>query len=79
MFYCSTIQLQIDFLMMESIFSFLSSYFSIIFLSKGKISKCISLFLCHIEPKWFCQMRLENFDSNILLQQSDETVCFFTC
>ena len=31
--------------MMESVFSFLPSYFSIIFLAKGKISKSVSLFL----------------------------------
>ena len=39
--FCSSTSLTI---MMESIFSFLSSYFSIIFLAKGKITKC-SLFL----------------------------------
>ena len=37
-------------MMMESTFSFLSSYI-IIFLVKGKISKSISFFLSHIVPK----------------------------
>ena len=38
-------------MMMGSIFSFSPSYFSIIFLTKGKISKSISLFLSHIGLK----------------------------
>ena len=33
---------------MESIFSFLSSYFFIVFLDEGKNSKSISLFPSHI-------------------------------
>ena len=65
--------------MMESIFSFLPSYFSIIFLAKGKISKSISLFLSHIGPKQCWPIRLQDFKSNISLEQSDEIVCFFTC
>ena len=36
---------------MESIFSFLSSSFSFILLTKSKSSKSISLFLSHIGPK----------------------------
>ena len=36
---------------MEYIFRFLPSYFSIIFLAIGKISKSITLFLSHIGPK----------------------------
>ena len=65
--------------MMESIFSFLPSYFSIIFLAKGKISKSGSLFLSHIGPKRCWPIRLQDFKSNISLEQSDEIVCFFTC
>ena len=38
-------------MMTEFDFSFLPSYFSIIFLAKGKISKSVSLFLSHIGPK----------------------------
>ena len=65
--------------MMESIFSFLPSYFSIIFLAKGKISKSISLFLSHIGPKRCWPTRFYDFKSNIFLEQSDEVVYFFTC
>ena len=65
--------------MMESIFSFLPSYFSIIFLAKGKISKSVSLFLSHTGPKWCWQIRLQDFKSNISLEQSNEIVYFFTC
>ena len=65
--------------MMESIFSFLPSYLlSIIFLAKGKISKSISLFLSHIGPKRCWPIRLEDFKSNISLEQSDEIVYFLT-
>ena len=65
--------------MMGSIFSFLPSYFSIIFLATSEASKSISLFLSHIGPKWFWPFRLHNFKSNISLEQSDEVVYFFTC
>ena len=65
-------------MMMESIFSFLPSYI-INFLAKGKISKSISLFLSHIGPKQCWPIRLQDFKSNISLEQSDEIVCFFTC
>ena len=65
--------------MMESMFSFLSSYFSIIFLAKGKISKSVSLFLSHTGPKWCWPIRLQDFKSNISLEQSNEIVYFFTC
>ena len=65
--------------MMESVFSFLLSYFSIIFLAKGKISKSVSLFLSHIGPKRFWPIRLQDFKSNISVEQSDEIVYFFTC
>ena len=58
-------------MMMESIFSFLPSYFSIIFLGKGKISKSVSL-----QSDW--PIRLQDFKSNISLEQSDEIVYFFT-
>ena len=46
---------------MESIFSFLSSYFSFIVLAKGKSSKYISLFLGHIGPKQSFPIRLQDF------------------
>ena len=65
--------------MMGSIFNFLPSYFSIIFLATSETSKSISLFLSHIGPKWFWTFRLHNFKSNISLEQSDEVVYFFTC
>ena len=61
---------------MESIFSFLPSYFSIIFLAKGKISKSISLFLSHIGPKQCWPIRLQDFKSNMSLEQSDKIVYF---
>ena len=79
--------------MIESIFSFLPSYFSIIFLAKGKISE--SMFLSHVEPKWFWPIRLQDFKWNmyiwfiwfiwriwfisrdIFLEQSDKIVYFF--
>ena len=77
MFYSSTM-LEFDH-MMESVFSFLPSYFSIIFLAKDKISKSISLFLSHIGPKWCWPIRLQDFKSNISLEQSNEIVYFFKC
>ena len=64
-------------MMMEFVFSFLPSYFSIIFLAKGKISKSVSLFLIHIGPKWCWPIRLKDFKSNIYLEQSDEIVYTF--
>ena len=64
---------------MESIFSFLPSYFSIIFLAKAKISKSVSLFLSHTGPKWCWPIRLQDFKLNISLEQSNEIVYFFTC
>ena len=67
-------------MIMESVFSFLSSYFSIIFLVKEKINKSISLFLSHIGPKWCWLIRLQDFKLNIIsLEQSNERVYFFTC
>ena len=66
-------------MMMESIFSFLPSYFSIIFLAKGKISKSITLFLNHLGPKQCWLIKLQDFKSNISLEQSDEMVYFLTC
>ena len=68
--------MQID---MTSVFSFLPSYFSIIVFANGKISKSISLFLSHIGPKRFWQIRLQDFKSNISLEQNDGTVYFFVC
>ena len=65
--------------MMEFIFSFLPSYFSIIVLAKGKISKSVSFFVSHIGPKQCWPIRLQYFISNTSLEQSDEIVCFFTC
>ena len=62
-------------MMMESIFGFLPSYFSIIFLAKD--SKSISLFLSHIRRKQFWPIRLQDFKSNISPEQSDEIVYFF--
>ena len=64
---------------MKSLFSFLPSYLSIIFLAKGKISKSVSLFLSHIWPKQCWPIRLQDFKSNISLELSDEIVYFFTC
>ena len=64
---------------MESVFSFLPSYFSIIFLAKGKISKSVGLFLSHIGPKRCWPITLQAFDSNISLEQSNEIVYIFTC
>ena len=46
---------------MESIFSFLSSDFSFIFLAKGKSNKPIMLFLGHIGPKRSLAIRLQDF------------------
>ena len=66
-------------MMMELVFSFLPSYFSIIFIANGKISKSGSLFLSHIGPKRCWPMRLQDSKSNISLEQGDEIVCFFTC
>ena len=59
---------------MESVFSFLPSYFSIIFLAKDKISKSVSLFLIHKEPKWCWPVRLQDFKSNISQEQSNGIV-----
>ena len=59
-------------MMMKSIFSFLPSNFSIIFLVKGKISKCINLFLSHMGTKQCWPIRLQDFRLNISLEQSDE-------
>ena len=59
-------------MMMEYIFRFLPSYFSTIFLAIGKINKSITLFLSHIGPKGCYSIRLQDFKSNIPLQQSDE-------
>ena len=66
-------------MIMESVFSFLPSYFSIIFLAKAKISKSVSLFLSHTGPKWCWPIRLQDFKLNISLEQSNEIVYFFTC
>ena len=66
-------------MMMESIFSFLSSYFSLTFLAKGKSSKSISLFLSHIHPEQSCQSDGRIFISNISLKQSEEKTYFFAC
>ena len=66
-------------MMMEYIFSFLPSYFSIIFLAKGKIGKSVSLFLSHKVPKWCWPMRLQDFKSNISAEESNELVYFLTC
>ena len=63
-------------MMMESTFSFLLSYFSIIFLAQSKISKSVSLFLSHIGPKWCRPIRLQDFKSNISLKQSNEMSTF---
>ena len=65
-------------MIMESVFSFLSSYFSIIFLVKGKPSQSVSLFLSHIEPKWSWPTTLQDLKSNISLEKSNEMVYFFT-
>ena len=64
--------------MMESIFSFLSSYFSLIFLAKGKNSKSISLLLSHIGPKRSCQSDCRISIWNISLEQSGNSL-FFAC
>ena len=63
-------------MMMEGIFNFLPTYFSIIFLPIGKISKSASLFISHKGPKWCWPIRLQDFKSNISLEQSDEIVYF---
>ena len=65
--------------MMEYLFSFLPSYFPIIFLTKGKISKSANLFLQHIRPKQRWPIRLQNFKSNISLEQSTKIFYIFTC
>ena len=62
---------------MESVFSFLPSYFSIIFLAKAKISKSVSLFLSHAGPKWCWPIRLQGFKLNVSLEQSNEIVYFY--
>ena len=68
-------------MMTESIFSFLPSYLSIIFLLKGKISESVSLFLSHMGPKRCWPIRLHDFKSNIAsyisLEQRDEIVYFW--
>ena len=61
---------------MESVFSFLPSYFSIIFSAKSKISKSVSLFLSHTGPQWCWPIRLQDFKSNISLEQGNEMVYF---
>ena len=79
-------------MMVESIFSFLPSsvrihtnkYIEILllyhlFLAKGKISKSISLFLSDIGSKQFWLIRLQDFKSNISLEQNDEIVYFYAC
>ena len=66
-------------MMMESNFSILPSYFSIIFLAKSKISKSVSSFLSHIGPKWCCPIRLQDFKLNISLEQSNEIAYLFAC
>ena len=82
MFYSSMV---LHAIMMESVFIFLSSYFSIIFLAKGKISKPVSAFLSDIGPEWCWSIRLQDFKSNISLEQSNEIFTFlknfyfFTC
>ena len=48
-FYSSTMHL---IMVMKSVFSFLPSFFSTIFLAKGKISKSVSLFLRHFFSIW---------------------------
>ena len=58
---------------MESIFSFLSSYFSFFFFS---LSKFIILFLSHIGPKQSCKSDCKIFISNISLEQSQEIAAF---
>ena len=63
-------------MMMESIFSFFPSYFSIIVLARGKISKSARLYLRHIGPKQCWPIRLQDFKSNISLEQSNEIVYF---
>ena len=63
--------------MMESIFSFLPSYFSIIFLAKAKVSKFVSLFLSHIGPKRGWPIKLKDFKSNVSLEQSNKIIYFF--
>ena len=64
--------------MMEFVFIFPPSYFSIIFSVKGKISKSVSLFLSRIGPKRCWPIRLQDVKLNISFEQSDEIVCFFT-
>ena len=66
-------------IMMEPVFSFLPSYLSIIFLTKGKISKFAGLFLSNTRPKRCLSIRLQHLKLSISLEQSDEIVYFFTC
>ena len=61
-------------MMMEFIFSFLLSYFPIIFLAKGKISKSVSLFLSHTGQKVFGLSDSKILSQYMSLEQSDETV-----
>ena len=64
-------------MMMESVFSFFPSYFSIIFLAKGKFSKTVSLFLIHIGPRRCWPIRLQDFKSNVSLEQSKKNNLLF--
>ena len=58
--------------MMKSIFSFFHLLFQV--LAKRKTSKSVSLFLIHIGPNWYWQIRLKDFKSNICLEQIDEII-----
>ena len=64
---------------MESDFSFVPSYFCIIYPDKGKISESVSLFPSHLGQKWCWPIKLQDFKSNISLEQSNEIVYLFTC
>ena len=59
-------------MMMKSIFSFFFHFTSL-----SPKSKSISLFLSHIRRKWCWPIILQDFKSNIPLEQSDEIVNFF--
>ena len=59
-------------MIMESIFSFLSSYFSFSFLA----SVNLLLFLSHIGPKQSCKSDCKIFISNISLERSQEIAAF---
>ena len=60
-------------MVMESVFSFLPAYFSIIFLGKAKISKSADFFLSHTGPKWCWLIRLQDSKLNISLEQNNES------